>query len=73
MSLPKSKQPKNNKSYDGLVSVVSDPLLRAKFKFVEMLSWKFNKFLRGFQTDYTFFFYIRNIFIRKMRLRSGKN
>ena len=52
MSLPKSKQPKNNKSYAGLVSVVSDPLLCAKFKFVEMLSSKFNKFLRGFQTDY---------------------
>ena len=49
MSLPKSK---NNKSYDGLLSVVADPLLRAKFKFVEMLSWKFHKFLRGFQTDY---------------------
>ena len=39
MSLPKSK---NNKSYDGLLIVVADPLLRAKF----------HKFLRGFQTDY---------------------
>ena len=52
MSLPKSKQSKNNKSYDGLVSVISDTLICVKFKFVEMLSWKFNKFLRGFQTDY---------------------
>ena len=49
--LPNSKQPKNNKSYEGLVSAVFDLILCAKFKFVEMLSWKFKEFLRVFQTN----------------------
>ena len=30
---------------------VSDPLICAKFSFVESISWKLNTFLRGFQTD----------------------
>ena len=51
LSLPKSKQPKNSKSCDGHVSVVSDPFLCAKLKFVEKLSQKLNKFLRSFQAD----------------------
>ena len=60
MTLPKSIQPKNNKSYDGLITVVTDLLVCAKLKFAEMLSWKFNKFLRGFQTDNPMvpFFYV---------------
>ena len=37
MNLPKSIQPKNNKSYDNLITVVTDPLVCAKLKFVEML------------------------------------
>ena len=49
-SLPKSKQPQN-KSFDGLLLPVSDPLICAKFKFVESILWKLNTFLRGFQTD----------------------
>ena len=44
MTLPKSIQPKNNKSYDGLITVVTDPLVCGKLKFAEMLSWKFDKF-----------------------------
>ena len=51
MTLPKSIQPKSNKRYDGLITVVTDTLVCAKLKFAEMLSWKFNKVLRGFQTD----------------------
>ena len=50
-SLPKSKQPQNNKSFDGLLLAVSNPLICAKFKFFESISWKLNTFLRGFQTD----------------------
>ena len=50
-SLPKSKQPQNKKSFDGLLLTVSDPLICAKFKFVELISWKLNTFLRGFQTN----------------------
>ena len=30
---------------------MTDPLVPAKFNFAEVLSWKFNKFLRRFQTD----------------------
>ena len=41
ISLPKSKQPKNNRSYDGLVNAVFYLLLYARFKFVEMPSRKF--------------------------------
>ena len=41
MTLPKSIQPKNNKSYDGLITVVTDHLVCAKLKFAEMLLWKF--------------------------------
>ena len=52
--LLKARQPENNKSYVGVVSVVSDLLLCAKFIFVEMLSWIFNKFLRGFWTGNPF-------------------
>ena len=39
-SLPKSKQPQNNKSFYGLLFAVSDPLIRDKFKFVEMADEK---------------------------------
>ena len=51
MVLPKPIQPKNNKSYTGLITVVIDPLVCANLKLAEMLLWKFIKFLRGFQTD----------------------
>ena len=53
-SLPKSKQPQNSKSFDGLLLAVPDPLICAKFKFVESISWKLNTFLRGFQTIFYF-------------------
>ena len=48
--LKKSQQP-TCKSYLGLIGVVEDPLMVAKFKFVETVSWKLNEFLRGFQND----------------------
>ena len=41
MSLPKTKHSKHNKCYECLGSVVCDPLLSGKFKFVEIRSWKF--------------------------------
>ena len=50
MTLLMSVRPKN-KSYDGLITVVTDPLVCTKLRFAEMLLWKFNKFPRGFQTD----------------------
>ena len=51
MGLKKSEQPKNSKCFDGLVAVVNDPLMRAKFRFAECVSWKLNEYLRGFQND----------------------
>ena len=51
MMLSKSIQPKNNKSYDGLITVVTNPLVWATLKFAEITSWKCNKCLRDFQTD----------------------
>ena len=42
----KSKQPK--KSFDGLVAVVNDPLMHAKFRFAECVSWQLNEYLRWF-------------------------
>ena len=44
MTMPKYIQPKNSKNYDGLITVVTDPLVCAKLKFAEMLLSKFNKF-----------------------------
>ena len=61
--LLRARQPENNKSYVGVVSVVSDLLLCAKFIFVEMLSWIFNKFLRGFWTGNPFFFLHKKLYI----------
>ena len=46
--LKESQQP-TCKSYLGLIGVVEDPLMIAKFKFVETVSWKLNEFLRGFR------------------------
>ena len=34
-----------------LQEAIKDPLLQAKFKFVEFISQKLNLFIRGFQTD----------------------
>ena len=51
MTVPKYIQPKNSKSYDGLITVVTYPLVCSKLKFAGVLLWKFNRFLRGFQTD----------------------
>ena len=43
MTLLKSTQPKNNKSYDSLITVVNDPLVCAKLNIGEMLLWKFKE------------------------------
>ena len=51
LALPKSSQQTKCKSYDGLTMVVDDPLMCAKFKFIEMIAWKFITYLRDFQID----------------------
>ena len=45
-----SKRPQR-KSFTFLQESIKDPLLKAKFKFVEFIAEKLNTFLRGFQTD----------------------
>ena len=49
-SLNKSAQP-TGKSFDGLKAVVNTPLMCARFRSCETLSWKLNEYLRGFQND----------------------
>ena len=46
----KALQPKG-KNFILLQESIKDPLLKAKFKFVEFIAQKLNCFLRGFQTD----------------------
>ena len=45
-----SKRPQG-KSFTLLQESIKDPLLKAKFKFVEFIAEKLNTFLCGFQTD----------------------
>ena len=40
-----------HRSFTLLHESIKDPLLQAKFKFVEFIAEKLNKFLRGFQTE----------------------
>ena len=49
-SLNKSAQ-LTGKSFDGLKAIVNTPLMCARFRFYETLSWKLNEYLRGFQND----------------------
>ena len=49
-SQPKSNQPKG-KRWVCLVEALKDPLIRAKFKLVELIAAKLNVYLRGFQSD----------------------
>ena len=51
LSLSKSKQPKNNKSYDRLVKVFKDKLVPLKLMFFKEIAAILNGFLRPFQTD----------------------
>ena len=51
LSLSKSKQPKNNKSYDRLVKVFKDKLVALKLSFFKEIAAILNGFLRPFQTD----------------------
>ena len=51
LSLSKSKQPKNNKSYDRLVKVFKDKLVSLKLMLFKEISAILNGFLRPFQTD----------------------
>ena len=51
LSFSKSKQPKNNKSYDRLVKVFKDKLVPLKLMFFKEIAAILNCFLRPFQTD----------------------
>ena len=51
LSLSKSKQPKNNKSYDQLVKVFKDKLVPLKLMFFKEVAAILNGFLRTFQTN----------------------
>ena len=50
IALPKSRQPQG-KSFTILKNSLNDPLMKAELKFLEFVSNKSNKFLRGYQTD----------------------
>ena len=45
------KIPYNGKSFTILKDSSIDPLMKTKLKFLEFVSNKLNKFLRGYQTD----------------------
>ena len=49
-SLPKSKRPQC-KSYDTLLSYVSDPLMKVKFQFFKDLASHMEVFIQKYQTD----------------------
>ena len=51
LSLSKSKQPNNNKSYDRLVKLFKDKLVPLKLMFFKEIAAIINGFLRPFQTD----------------------
>ena len=50
IALPKSRQPQSQ-SFTILKDSFYDSLMKAKLKFLEFVSNKLNKFLRGYQTD----------------------
>ena len=50
ITLPKSRQPQG-KSFTILKDPFNDPLMKAKLKFLEIVSNKLNKFLRVYQID----------------------
>ena len=50
ITLPKSRQPQG-KSFTILKDSFNDPLMKAKLKFLEFISNRLKKFLRGYQTD----------------------
>ena len=52
MGLPNSKQAKeDNKSYQRLKSVINDPLIPVKFRFIAKTAAELNKFLVFYQTE----------------------
>ena len=53
IKLPEAKQHAKGKgkSFMVLKNAVDDSLIQAKMKFLELLSFKLNELLRGFQTD----------------------
>lgn len=59
IELPKSWKPQGNYFVQYFVQrdSFSDPLMKAKLKFLEFLSRKLNKFLRGYQTDQPMVFF----------------
>ena len=52
IALPKSGKPQS-KLFTILKDPFNDPLMKAKFKFLEFVSNKLKKFLRGYQTNQT--------------------
>ena len=50
IALPKSRQPQG-KSFTILEGSFNDPLMKAKLKYLELVSNKLNKFLRGYQMN----------------------
>ena len=50
IALPKSRQPQG-KSFTILEGSFNDPLMKAKLKYLELVSNKLNKFLRAYQMN----------------------
>ena len=48
--MPKSRQPQG-KSFNILKGSFNDPLMKAKLKYLELVSNKLNKFLRAYQMN----------------------
>ena len=78
-TLPRSKQPdKENKSYFTLQEAVENRLMKAKFKFFEMVARNFNSFLVVCQTDHPMVLFLCNdlafllmLFIKKFVLEDA--